>query len=148
MRKILSCILVFCIALFITACNDVVSNQENEVKNEFAMKIDQNEVDSISLEYDNSGQYHLTDEETAHFIEMYNQSKLLENSNSDLSTEICTVIISKTNGGNVLLDMHKNVDYNFMIYEFSNNEFSTKQQIQNTALTDFVEELINVNFYG
>ena len=146
MKKILYILLVFCVALSISACGDVLNNQENEVKNEFAMKIDYVDVESIVLQYDNLGQYHLTNEETVRFIELYNQSELLQNSNSGQDAEICSVVINKTIGGYVLLDMYENTDYNFTHYEHADNKFTEKHQIQNASLAGFVKELINANF--
>ena len=146
MKKFLSILLVLCVTLLVSACNDVVDNQENEVLNEFALKIDLANVMSITLQYENYGQYHLTSEESARFIETYSQSVLLQESDGEYGAEKCSVVIHKTNGSYVLLDLYGNADFDFTYSEYADNKFTEKHQIQNASLTRYVEELINTNF--
>ena len=114
--------------------------------NEFALKIDLANVKSITLQYENYGQYHLTSEELARFMEMYSQSVLLQDSDGEYGAEKCSVVIRKTNGSYVLLDMYGNADYDFTYSEYADSKFTERHQIQNASLTRYVEELINTNF--
>ena len=150
MKKLLTVLLTVCIAITITACANSVAPDVDDAANTSIPSIDRLEVDAIIIQYENSGQYYFSGEEIDEFVELYNRPDSYKSGEEELGEEDYVIVVSYTNGDNLLMDKYTNADYDFTAAEYI--EFDSIHNpdasflIKNAKLAAFADKVVKEQF--
>ena len=87
MKKLFAVLLTVCLAFSITACANSVDPVVDDAVEDYVPSIDHYEVEAIIVQYENSGQYFLSDTEIKEFAQLYNQHESYRASEEELGEE-------------------------------------------------------------
>ena len=150
MKKLFIILLALCLIFTFTACTDNDAPDTDPVVDDDVTvaipSIDRYEVEAIIVQYENSGQYFLSDAEISEFAQLYNEPDSFELREADLGEEEYVVVITYTNGGYLLINKYDHLEYDFAVIEYVEQDSlhnpKTAYLIENSPLVTFMDKLI------
>ena len=150
MKKLFVVLLTVCFAFSITACANSVDPVVDDAVEDYVPSIDRYEVEAIIVQYENSGQYFLSDTEITEFAQLYNQHESYRASEEELGEEEYVVVVTYTNGDYLLIKKYNHAEYDFASIDYvdydSWRKSTAKYLIKNASLSTFMDNLIQKIF--